>query len=107
MSGRPIRIALTVAVTLLLAGAPRANAQTADDLSAARRLVGMWRLVDRTVSFADGTSRPDPRTTAYIFYSDTGMTCYIAMDPTRGKWKSEAAPTPDEAVASIAGLGAY
>jgi hypothetical protein len=83
------------------------SAQSPDDMAAARRLVGMWRLVDRTVTFADGTSRPDPRTTAYIFYSDTGMTCYIAMDPTRAPWKSEAAPTPEEAVASIGGLGAY
>ena len=87
-----------------VAGAP---AQAPEDIAAARRLVGMWRLVERTVSFADGTSRPDPRTTAYIVYSDTGMTCYIAMDPTRTPWKSEAAPTPDEAVAGITGLGAY
>lgn len=54
-------------------------------LAAARRLVGLWRLVERTVSFANGTSRADPRTTAYIFYSDSGMTCYIAMDPTRAQ----------------------
>jgi len=107
MTGCPTRTALAVAVSLLVFGALRPSAQSADDVSAARRLVGMWRLVDRTVSFADGTSRPDPRTTAYIFYSDTGMTCYIAMDPTRAAWKSETTPTPEEAVASIAGLGAY
>jgi hypothetical protein len=92
---------------LMLFATVSVNGQSAGDLAAARRLVGMWRLVDRTVTFADGTSRPDPRTTAYILYSDTGMTCYIAMDPTRTAWKSEAAPTPDEAVSSIAGLGAY
>jgi len=107
MTGRSTRTALLVTTSLLVFGVLRASGQSADDLSAARRLVGMWRLVDRTVSFADGTSRPDPRTTAYIFYSDTGMTCYIAMDPTRTAWKSETAPTPEEAVASITGLGAY
>lgn len=106
MTGRPTRTALAAAC-LLAIGAAGANGQPAADVAAARRLVGMWRLVDRTVTFADGTSRPDPRTTAYIVYSDTGMTCYIAMDPTRAAWKSEAAPTPDEAVASIGGLGAY
>ena len=107
MTGRSTRTALAVAVSLLVFGASRASAQSAGDIAAARRLVGMWRLVDRTVSFADGTSRPDPRTTAYILYSDTGMTCYIAMDPTRTAWKSETTPTPEEAVASITGLGAY
>ena len=83
------------------------SAQSADDVAAARRLVGMWRLVDRTVTYADGTSRADPRTTADIIYSDAGMTCYLAMDPGRAAWKSETAPTPEEAVAGIAGLGAY
>jgi hypothetical protein len=101
------RLQVSVALPLLVLASTRASAESPTDLSAARRLVGMWRLVDRTVTFADGTSRPDPRTTAYIVYSDTGMTCYIAMDPTRPAWKSETAPTPDEAVASIAGLGAY
>ena len=105
MIARTIWCSLISAV-LLLAIEP-AGAQSADDLAAARRLIGMWRLVDRTVSFVDGTSRPDPRTSAYIFYSDTGMTCYIAMDPRRAAWKSETAPTPEEAVASITGLGAY
>jgi hypothetical protein len=107
MTGRVRGTALAVAGSLLIFAATQASAQSADDLVAARRLVGMWRLVDRTVTFADGTTRPDPRTTAYIFYSDTGMTCYIAMDPTRARWKSETTPTPDEAVASIMGLGAY
>ena len=76
-------------------------------MAAARKLVGVWRLANRMVTFADGTSRPDPRTTAYLIYSDTGLACYIAMDPTRAAWKSETAPTPEEALAGIAGLGAY
>jgi len=93
---------------LLLALAPwPSRAQSSDDSAIARRLIGVWRLVDRTVTYADGTTRPDPRTTAYIVYSDTGITCYIAMDPTRAAWKSETTPTPEEAVASITGLGSY
>jgi len=94
-------------MALVAAGVLGVTGQPADDGVTARRLVGVWRLVDRTVTFADGTSRPDPRTTAYIFYSDTGVTCYIAMDPTRAAWKSETAPTPEEALAGITGLGAY
>lgn len=97
----PILIALLIAGVISVAG------QAPDDTAVARRLVGVWRLVDRTVTYADGTTRPDPRTTAYIFYSDTGMTCYVAMDPTRAAWKSETAPTPEEALASVMGLGAY
>ena len=107
MTRRRSLTALATAACLLVAAATPIRGQSAEDHAAARRLVGMWRLVDRTVTFADGTSRPDPRTTAYIFYSDTGMTCYIAMDPTRAAWKSETAPTPEEAVSSLAGLGAY
>jgi hypothetical protein len=107
MTGRSTRASLAMAACLLVLAAAGAQGQSAEDHAAARRLVGMWRLVDRTVTFADGTSRPDPRTTAYIVYSDTGMTCYIAMDPTRAAWTSETAPTPEEAVAGISGLGAY
>ena len=110
-SRRRLLAALALAVAVVAASrvvlAEQAASPSPDDLTAARRLVGMWRLADRTVTFADGTSRPDPRTTAYIVYSDTGMTCYIAMDPTRAAWASELTPTPAEAVAGITGLGAY
>ena len=82
-------------------------AKTPQDLAVARKLIGVWRLVERIVTFADGTSRPDPRTTAYLIYSDTGMACYVAMDPTRPAWKSEAGPTAEEALVSITGLGTY
>lgn len=95
-----------VAVCVIVGGLA-VGAQTPDDTAAARRLIGLWRLVDRTVTYADGTTRPDPRTTAYIFYSDTGITCYIAMDPARTPWKAETTPTPEEALAAITGLGAY
>ena len=78
-----------LAVALVAAGVLGAAGQPADEGAVARRLVGMWRLVDRTVTFADGTTRPDPRTMAYILYSDTGITCYVAMDPGRAPWTSE------------------
>jgi hypothetical protein len=89
------------------AAAQEAPGKTPQDMAIARKLVGVWRLASRMVTFADGTSRPDPRTTAYLIYSDTGMACYVAMDPTRVAWKSEAAPTAEEALAGITGLGAY
>ena len=105
-------IAPLLCLSALLAGAMAAAAQeppgkTPQDMAIARKLVGVWRLLNRTVTFADGTSRPDPRTTAYLIYSDTGTACYVAMDPTRTAWKSEAGPTPEEALAGITGLGAY
>ena len=96
-----------LAVAFVAASGFGVSGQPANDAVTARQLVGVWRLVDRTVTFADGTSRPDPRTTAYIFYSDTGVTCYVAMDPTRAAWKSETTPTPEEALAGMTGLGAY
>ena len=33
--------------------------------------------------------------------------CYVGMNPNRPRWKSEAAPTPEEALSGITGLGAY
>jgi hypothetical protein len=97
-----------LAAAWVLPGAAQdAPGKTPEDMAIARKLIGIWRLLDRTVTFADGTSRPDPRTTAYLIYSDTGMACYVAMDPTRPAWKTEGAPTPEEALAGITGLGAY
>jgi hypothetical protein len=99
--------ALLASLWSLPADAQQPPGNTPQDMAIARKLVGVWRLASRIVTFADGTSRPDPRTTAYLIYSDTGMACYIAMDPARSDWKSEKAPTPEEALASITGLGAY
>lgn len=101
-------LAITALTMAAMAGAGAgAPAQPADDLAAAQKLVGMWRLVETTITNADGTSRSDPRTSAYLFYSDTGITCYVAMDPARTAWKSDTTPTPEEAVAGMTGLGAY
>ena len=98
---------MLLAVLLMFGLRPGVAAQSADDLAVAKRLVGVWRLVETTITNADGTSRPDPRSSAYLFYSDTGTTCYVAMDPTRAAWKSETAPTPEDALAGMTGLGAY
>ena len=56
---------------------------------------------------ADGTTRHDPKTVAYLIYSDAGRMCYVSMNPDRPKWKSETAPTAEEAISGITGLGAY
>lgn len=51
--------------------------------------------------------RQSPRSVGYIVYTDTGHMCYVSMNPNRPRWKSEAAPTPEEALSAITGLGAY
>jgi hypothetical protein len=81
------------------------HAQSPDDI--ARQFLGMWRLVCRTQRLADGTTRQSPISAAYIIYSDTGRMCYVGMNPNRPRWKSETAPTPEEALSGIMGLGAY
>ena len=75
--------------------------------SAADELIGTWKLVRRTQRFADGTSRQSPVSFGYLIYTDARRMCYVAMDPTRPAWASAAAPTADEAVRTLAGLGAY
>jgi len=84
-----------------------AHTQSGNDAEIARQFVGMWRLVSYTHRLADGTTRQDPKTVAYIIYTDVNRMCYVSMDPTRPKWKSEATPTPEEAISAIMGLGAY
>lgn len=81
------------------------RAQSQDDV--AKQFVGMWRLASRTQRLLDGTTRQSAISTGYIIYTDTGHMCYVAMNPSRPKWKSETAPTPEEALFGITGLGAY
>lgn len=93
-------------IGLLLAVPCRSFAASEDGI--ANQFLGMWRLVSQTYRFADGTERLDPKRVAYLTYSDTGHMCYVAMDPDRAMWKSESAPTPEEALtATTKGFGAY
>jgi len=80
-------------------------AQSQGDI--AKQFVGMWRLVSWPQRLADGTTRQSPLSVAYIIYTDTGHMCYVSMDPNRPRWTSAAAPTPDEALSGMKGLGAY
>ena len=94
------------ALSMLLAfGVPNSYAQPENDV--AKQFVGMWRLVSWTQRLAAGTTRQDPRSVGYIIYTDTGRMCYVSMNPNRPQWKLEAAPTPEEALSGITGLGAY
>ena len=101
----------TSALTFLLVigglfGTPsRASAQSED--SVAKQFVGMWRLVSQPQRMADGSTKQDPKSAAYIIYTDTGHMCYVAMDPNRPKWNSAGSPTPQEALTGVAGFGAY
>ena len=33
--------------------------------------------------------------------------CFLSMNPSRPQWKSETAPTPEEGLSAIRGIGAY
>src|SRR4051812_36348016 len=73
----------------------------------AKRFVGTWRLVSHPQRLADGTTRQSPQSVGYLIYSDTDHMCYVAMNPNRPRWKSQTAPTAEEALSSVAGFGAY
>ena len=101
----------TPALTILLMiggllGTPSPSSAQSED-AIAKQFVGMWRLVSQPQRLADGTTRQDPKSVAYIIYTDTGHMCYVAMDPNRPKWKSETVPTPEEALSGGMGFGAY
>jgi len=104
-SNQTVAAVVVLAVAALTHGPSDAFAQSQDD--AARRFVGLWRLVSWQQRLADGTTRTPANDVAYIIYTDTGHVCYIAMDPDRPRWASERAPTPAEALSGIAGVGAY
>jgi hypothetical protein len=80
------------------------HAQSQDDV--AKQFVGMWRQVSYSERLADGTTRQNLLSVAYLIYTDTGHMCYVAMNPSRPRWKSET-PTLDEALSGINGFGAY
>jgi len=71
-------------------------AQSQDDI--AKQFVGMWRLVSWPERLADGTTRQNALSVAYVTYTDTGHMCFVGMTPNRPKWKSALAPTPKEAL---------
>lgn len=89
------QLALTVALVLGSLSST-SHAQAADPV--AKQFIGMWRLVSRTQRLVDGTTRQSPLTTGYIICTDSGHMCYVAMNANRAKWKSETAPTGEEAV---------
>jgi hypothetical protein len=82
------------------------SAQSQEDI--AKKLAGMWRLVSNPQRLADGTTRPGSNTVGYAFF-DANLThmCFLSMNPSRPQWKSETAPTPEEGLSAIRGLGAY
>jgi hypothetical protein len=82
------------------------GAQSSDDI--AKQFAGMWRLVSNPQRLADGTTRQVANRTAYVMFdADAGHMCFIGMDPSRPRWRSEAAPTPEEGLSAIKGFGAY
>jgi len=74
----------------------------------ARQFAGMWRLVSNPQRLADGTTRQGSNSVAYAFFdANAAHMCFLSMNPDRPRWKSETAPTPEEALPSIKGFGAY
>ena len=90
-----------IAISMLLAFGllnSTSYAQSQDDIP--KQFVGMWRLVSWPQRLADGTTRQNPQSVAYLIYTDTGHMCYVGMTPSRPKWKSANAPTPEEALSA-------
>jgi hypothetical protein len=87
----------------------RTHAQTPeqDDVSTAKQLVGMWRLVSRPERLADGTTKQNPQSVGYLIYTDNNHMCFVSMNPNRSKSQSATAPTPEEIVSWFNGFGAY
>ena len=95
---------LLVVMSITRLGCDSASGQTADD--AAKRFVGMWRLVSITTS---GQVNPDrgPHPTGFIVYDRSGnMAVQIMPDRNRPKYAG-AQPTPEEAKAALIGYTAY
>jgi hypothetical protein len=97
---------LGVAALATLAFPAAANAQTVAQGEAAKRIVGLWRLVAMT---SGGNVNPErgARATGMILYDATGhMTVQIMPDRPRKPW-SGPQPTPEEALDTVVGYSAY
>src|SRR5215470_3285778 len=82
------------------------RAQSQEDV--AKKLAGMWRLVSNPQRLADGTTRQGANTVGYAFFdAHATRMCFIAMNPNRPQYKSEATPTPEEGLAALRGINAY
>jgi len=104
---KAVRVSVVgLVITLGLTMTGGAHSQSQDAAATVRRFGGTWRLVSWTQRLADGTRRQEPRTVGYLIYTDDHM-CGVIVNPNRPKWKSETAPTPDEAKSGIEGLVAY
>ena len=106
-----VRLLVAVGIIILVLGSRsfETHAQSTDDVAMAKRFVGMWRLASRPERIADGTTKQNANSVAYIIYTDTNPIhmCYVAMDPNRPMWKSEFAPTESEAMSGIKGSSSY
>jgi hypothetical protein len=106
MNAAKPKLILTVVIALG-ALSPSPHAQSSGNTP--QQFAGMWRLASWQERLADGTTRQNPRSAAYIIYTDTGHMCYVSMNPNRPKWKSATAPTESEALSGMgnAGFSAY
>ena len=99
----------TVVFTIfLILGALSSTSHAQSQTDIAKQLAGMWRLVSNPQRLADGTTRQGTNTIGYAFF-DAKAThmCFLSMNPNRPQWKSENAPTPEEGLSAIRGLGSY
>ncbi len=71
------------------------------------RFVGTWQLESWRDTLADGTSRSNAHSEAYLIYSRPRHMCFMGMDPTRPEWVSRFAPTPAELSTTYGGMIAY
>lgn len=94
-------------LTFVLLGFLPSSIPAKSPAAVAKQFIGMWRLVSWPQRLADGTTRQDPRSVAYLVYTDSGHMCSIGMAPDRAPWASETTPTGAEAVAAMGGAGLY
>ena len=95
-------------VVLLLFGPLSGTVRGQSKNAIAKQFAGLWHLVSNPQRLADGTTREGANSVAYAFFdADAKHMCFISMNPNRPRWKSETAPTADEALSTIRGFGAY
>jgi hypothetical protein len=104
-------LSLLVLAIALHAQSPASSAREPENIPAATRLRGTWRLISAENLGADGKFEPmpeyGPHPIGYLIYDPTGHMCVSLANPDHPRWANPEKPTDAEKLQSYQVMFAY